>query len=100
MPDALCGIASSVALAILLSRAAILDFIRVMGVCSLEIYVAHTIASAGLRVILLKILKVQDPTIHIVIGTIGGIVLPLLLTWFSRRFHANFLFRIDPRRQA
>jgi fucose 4-O-acetylase-like acetyltransferase len=89
----LCGIAASVALAVLLSRAGSFDFVRVLGTYSLEIYVAHTIASASIRIALQKVLKVQDVTAHLAIGTIGGIVFPLLLAVLCRRFHAEFLFR-------
>jgi fucose 4-O-acetylase-like acetyltransferase len=93
----LCGIAASVALAVLLSRARGLDLIRVLGTYSLEIYVAHTIASAGIRIALQKVLKVQDVTAHLAIGTVGGIVLPLLLVLLCRRYHADFLFRFPKR---
>jgi peptidoglycan/LPS O-acetylase OafA/YrhL len=89
----LCGIAASVALGVLLSRAGRLDFVRVLGIYSLEIYLAHTIASAGLRIALQKALKVQDVTAHVAIGTVGGIVLPLILGLLCRRYHADFLFR-------
>jgi fucose 4-O-acetylase-like acetyltransferase len=94
----LCGIASSVALAVLLSRAGGLDFVRTLGTYSLEIYVAHTIVAAGMRIALQKVLKVQDVTAHVVIGTVGGIVLPLMLGLLCRRNHAEFLFRF-PRRE-
>jgi uncharacterized membrane protein YcfT len=93
----LCGIAASVALAVLLGRADGVNFIRVMGVYSLEIYVAHTIASAGIRIALQKVLRVEDVTTHILIGTVGGIILPLFLARLCRRYHADFLFRL-PRR--
>jgi uncharacterized membrane protein YcfT len=94
---ALCGIAASVALAVLLSRVRGLSFVRVLGIYSLEIYVAHTIASAGLRIALQKVLKVQDVPAHVAIGTIGGIILPLILGLLCRRYHAEFLFRFPQR---
>jgi hypothetical protein len=98
MAAAACGIAASVSLAILLSRVGGWGFVRVLGLYSLEIYVAHTIASAGLRIVLQRGLKVDDPAAHIVIGTLGGIVLPLALLWLYRRFDAEWLFRL-PRRE-
>jgi fucose 4-O-acetylase-like acetyltransferase len=96
----LCGIAASVALAVLLGRADGADFIRVMGVYSLEIYVAHTIASAGIRIALQKVLRVEDVTTHILIGTVGGIILPLFLARLCRWYHADFLFRLSRRPSA
>jgi fucose 4-O-acetylase-like acetyltransferase len=100
LSTSLCGIAATLALAVLLSRAPGLDFVRVLGVYSLEIYVAHVIASAGARIVLQKIFQVQDVATHLVIGTVCGIVFPLMLTWLCRRFHADFLFRLSLRRQA
>jgi uncharacterized membrane protein YcfT len=89
----LSGIAASVALAVLCDRTAVSGAVRVMGIYSLEIYVVHTIASAGIRIALQKALKVEGPAIHVALGTIGGIVLPLALARFSRRHRAEFLFR-------
>lgn len=96
----LCGIAASVALAMLLSRVGGLDFVRILGTYSLEIYVAHTIGTAGLRVILQKVLKIQDVTIHIAIGTTGGILLPLILGLLCRRYHGEFVFRLSRRSES
>jgi hypothetical protein len=73
-------------------------FIRILGVYSLEIYVAHTIASAGIRIALQKGLKVQDVNVHIILGTVGGLLLPLILNSLCRRFHAEYVFRIPRRR--
>jgi uncharacterized membrane protein YcfT len=94
---AVCGIVASIALAALMSRVRALDFVRVMGVHSLEIYVAHTIVSAGLRIALIKGFSTRDVATHVAVGTIGGVVLPLLLSLFCRRYHAEFLFRLPAR---
>ena len=94
----ICGIAASVALAILLSRASGFDFVRVLGIYSLEIYVAHTIVSAGLRIALQKVFKVEGVPAHVALGTIGGIVLPLMLAVLCRRYHVEFLFRLPRHR--
>ncbi len=97
MGFALLGIASSIAAAILIGRSRALDFVRVLGLYSLEIYVAHTIASAGLRMGMQKVLQIQNAPIHLVIGTLGGLCLPVLLAMLCRRYHMEFLFRF-PRR--
>jgi fucose 4-O-acetylase-like acetyltransferase len=96
---ALSGVMATMALAILFDRVKGLGFVRLLGVHSMEIFLAHTIASAGIRVILEKVLKVENAVVHIVLGTVGGIVLPLCLVWVCRRGNAEFLFRL-PRRSA
>jgi uncharacterized membrane protein YcfT len=95
---ALCGITASIGLAALLGRLRGWQFVGVLGLYSLEIYVAHTIASAGLRITLQTGLMVKDPVTHMVIGTLGGIVLPLALLWLCRRFDVEWIFR--PQRDA
>jgi fucose 4-O-acetylase-like acetyltransferase len=96
---ALCGSLASVALAITLSRIRGFDVVRLIGLYSLEIYVAHTIVSGGLRIFLQKILRVQDGMTYIVIVTVGGVFLPMALGMLCRRYHAEFVFRF-PRRHA
>ncbi len=90
---ALSGIAAALALAVLLSRLPGTDVLRRLGVDSLEIYVAHTIASAGLRIALQKGLHTDNPTLHLIVGTVGGVLLPVLLAELCRRFGATALFR-------
>jgi len=97
---AFCGIAASVAVAIMLSRIGGWGFVRVLGFYSLEIYVAHTIASASLRILLRKVLRLEEPALHIIIGTLGGIVLPLILVRLCHRFHTEWLFRMTTRKPA
>lgn len=90
---ALSGSAASIALAVWLSRSVALDFVRVLGLYSLEIYVAHTIAAAGIRISLRNVFKIQNVPVHLVAGTVGGLVLPLLLVFLCQRYHVGFLFR-------
>lgn len=93
------GIFASAALAVLLSRLAGFDFVRVLGVHSLEIYVAHTIASAGVRFGLQKLARTNDPALHLALGTLVGLIAPVILAVLCRRFGAEFLFRL-PRRAS
>jgi fucose 4-O-acetylase-like acetyltransferase len=93
----LCGIAATIALAVLIGQTSGMGLVRILGVYSLEIYVAHTFASAGIRIILQNFLSVHDTIVHIMLGTIGGLALPLLLSWICQRYQASFLFRLPKR---
>lgn len=53
-----------------------------IGFNSMIIYLAHVIASAGTRVILLK-LGIEDISLHLTIGTAAGIIAPLSLVYPS-----------------
>lgn len=54
-----------------------------LGLCSLGIYLAHTIFSAGARAALARF--TQDVTLHMIAGTLAGIVGPLIIYAIIRR---------------
>lgn len=54
-----------------------------LGLSSMGIYLAHTIFSAGTRAVLGRI--TQDLSVHMVLGTLAGIIGPLLLYTLIRR---------------
>ena len=56
-----------------------------LGVASLAIYVAHPIFSAAARIVLMKV-GIIDLWVHMTVGTLAGLVLPLALYIVARRF--------------
>jgi fucose 4-O-acetylase-like acetyltransferase len=65
--------------------------LALLGRRSLEIFLAHVIASAGLRIALLH-LGVTSPVVYLVVGTLGGLALPLVLGRLLEVIHAPWLF--------
>ncbi|MFN4192056.1 MAG: acyltransferase family protein [Tabrizicola sp.] len=55
-----------------------------LGVSSMGIYLAHTIFSAGTRAVLARM--TQDLSLHMIAGTLAGIIGPLILYALIRRF--------------
>lgn len=55
-----------------------------MGGASMAIYQIHTIFSAGLREVLL-VLGVQDVALHMALGTLIGVIMPLVILELARR---------------
>ena len=51
----------------------------------------HTIAAAGVRILLLK-LNIQAPFIHIVLGILAGFVLPVIAYEIAKRIHVLLFF--------
>jgi fucose 4-O-acetylase-like acetyltransferase len=97
-PVSLAGIVAAVCIAALWSRArsslgrrssAVL---AELGKCSLAIYVAHTIVSAGVRIGLQKVVHVEVPLTHAVLGTIAGLVVPVWLYRVTRRLNFPYPF--------
>jgi hypothetical protein len=50
-----------------------------VGVLSLQVFVAHTMASAAVRIFLLRGLDVEGWLVHITAGLVAGILGPMLL---------------------
>jgi len=91
---ALCGIAGAIALTALLSRSRFTGFLTILGRHSLEIFVAHMLSAAGLRIALHRFLHVENAAAHLILGSIAGIVGPLLLVWLCNRLGIRYAFRL------
>jgi peptidoglycan/LPS O-acetylase OafA/YrhL len=70
---AVSGIIAVLALALLADRAKFGAAIRFLGRHSLEIYSVHTIATAGVRITLVKFAHVSALAPHLVLGTLAGL---------------------------
>ncbi|NES80202.1 MAG: acyltransferase [Moorea sp. SIO2B7] len=89
---AMLGITASISLAILLEKSDTAYFVEQWGRLSLEIYVAHTIASAILRIVLQKFFGFVEPITHVVLGTAIGIYAPILLVMICQRIGFRYMF--------
>jgi fucose 4-O-acetylase-like acetyltransferase len=98
---ALLGIVGCLAVAIALNGKGILgEALNLCGLYSLEIFTTHTMASAGLRIALQKLLRIQDPTLHFLLGTLAGIVFPIAFGIACKRFGFDFVFTLRKKRPA
>jgi fucose 4-O-acetylase-like acetyltransferase len=95
-PLAALGIFSSLLLAHFLVGFKTFNFIKIWGLLSLEIFVAHTIFSASIRVLLQKLFNIDSPAIHILLGTVVGILGPMILYKLCLRYNFPYLFRLQP----
>ena len=103
---AVSGIGAVVALAILAEKANFGSSVRFLGRRSLEIYVAHMIASAGARIALLKLAHISTPLPQLALGTLVGLYVPIAIALLFERvgFQFGFVFpknfRLARTRQA
>jgi fucose 4-O-acetylase-like acetyltransferase len=95
---AIVGIVATVALAILLSDIKRLRFVELWGVLSLEIYVAHVIAAASVRIVLRQAFGVTEPLLHLVLGTGISIYAPILLAYLCERIGFPYVFTLSQSR--
>lgn len=77
-------------------RSAPVRLVAALGRRSLEIFLAHIVATAGTRVLLVR-LGVTDLLPHLVLGTLAGVTFPLLLWWLTRRVGGRWLFALPDR---
>lgn len=67
-------------------------FLVYIGSSSMAIYLMHIIAGSGTRVVLTKVFAVNDLSIHLVVGCIGGVLLPLLALKAINKLNIQYLF--------
>jgi len=70
----------------------VMRLFQLLGLYSLEIFLAHTLFSAGFRITTTKIFGVVDMSIHLIGATTLGILGPLLLVFIARGLGGRFLF--------
>lgn len=63
-----------------------------LGRHSLEIYLIHILAGSGARILLDKGLGIADPGVHLLLGTLAGVGLPLLFLVVARPWGGAWLF--------
>lgn len=88
------GILFCAGLSQLLARNNCCRLIKVLGVHSLQIYLVHMLAGVGARVILLKLFSIDNPVVHITVGTLVGLLASILIYQLSLRLHFPYLFHL------
>lgn len=86
------GTSAMFGLAILLDRLPIAEFLRYIGRHSLQIYVASEFGSLFIMILLQRGLGVSALPIHIALGTIAGLLLPLALVAVCNGVGFRYLF--------
>ncbi|WP_223532583.1 acyltransferase family protein [Pseudomonas sp. GL-RE-20] len=68
-----------------------IQWLLYVGVSSMTIYLMHVVAGSSVRVALSKFLGIQSPSAHLIIGTLIGIIAPLVAQAIIKRYHLNAL---------
>ena len=97
---ALSGIAAVVAFSILTDKAAFGTAFQFLGRYSLEIYLVHTIASAAVRIALIKFAGITAFWPHLILGTLARIYIPIIVALLFERIGFRFAFRLPRFTQA
>jgi fucose 4-O-acetylase-like acetyltransferase len=63
-----------------------------IGASSMAIYLMHIFAGSGVRVISQKLLGIDSEAFHLIMGTVAGVVIPLLALNVIRRLNIKYAF--------
>lgn len=94
-PLAVLGIVASLTLAAYLEPLQRFSWLQVWGLRSLEIFVSHTIFTAATRIVLQSGLNINQPVIHVILGTAVGLGASLGLYRLCVRLRIPYLFRLQ-----
>ena len=95
---AVVGIAGLTSAAIALVQLVEVPWLAYLGRISLQIYLAHVIALAAARIILLRVFHVEDLAAHLLLGTAAGLIVPAVLVEVERFLGFPVFFQIRSRR--
>jgi fucose 4-O-acetylase-like acetyltransferase len=92
---AIVGIVATIALSVLAERLGRISLVRLWGVMSLEIYVAHVLAGSATRIVLRQFLGANDPLAHLTLAIAAGMFAPIGLAYLSNAAGFPYLFTLN-----
>lgn len=95
---AISGITAVTALASAMGETELSRFFQFLGRYSLEIFVGHVVASAGIRIFLVDLVGVVNVWVHIATGVVFGLAAPIGLALLGERANFPWLFRMPKAR--
>jgi len=87
------GIAGCIGLAQFLAGKRLLGVVKMLGTCSLQIYLVHMLVGVGTRIVLMKFLGIDNPLVNMIVGVGAGLTLPVLLYSVSMKMRFPYLFK-------
>ena len=76
------------------------SWVLALGSASMAIYVMHILFGSGTRIILSRLLGVEDAVFHLAAGCLAGVLLPMLVLRLAARLGVRGLFEAPSRLSA
>ena len=86
------GIIACISLAQYLAKKNNLQFLKTLGIYSLQIYLVHMLAGAGTRLVLQQVFHLQSWMLHILLGVAAALIIPIMLQKISEKINFPYLF--------
>lgn len=68
------------------------NWVLFIGSSSMAIYVMHVLFASGTRIVLVNAYNINSTPIHIIAGTVAGLIAPLLIVVFAKKYKFPYLF--------
>lgn len=94
LPISLVGCAFIIQLGFVLQRAGILKWLRVLGYHSLYIYLMHLMIIAAFRIILVRLLHIDNLYVVMTLAITAGLIIPILVYNMAVKIGAWWLFSL------
>lgn len=73
--------------------------LKYLGKNSLYIYLAHVLTGSGVRIILQKFIGIESVSLHLALGCIAGILIPLMMVEIAEKTGCMFIFHYPEKTQ-
>ncbi len=91
---AIIGILLCVKLAQYLAQKNVFPFLRILGLYSMQIYLAHMLAGVGARIVLTDIFHLQNWALNIVLSVLFALIAPIILQIISKNVKFFLFVRV------
>jgi fucose 4-O-acetylase-like acetyltransferase len=92
---AIVSILAVASVSLLLARRP-MPWVLALGSASMAIYLMHILTGSGARILLARILGIQDAGVHLLAGCLAGVLLPMLVLGLTKTFGWGWLFAAPP----
>ena len=72
-----------------------LNWLAALGRASLAIYLMHILAGSGTRIVMQKMLGIESAVIHLMVGTVCGLLMPLIAQHLIQKLGVESWFGLD-----
>lgn len=94
---AVIGILLCINLAQFLAQKNVFPFLKMLGLYSMQIYLAHMLAGVWARVVLTDIFHLQNWVLNIVLSVLFALIAPIILQITSKNVNFSYLFEFPKR---
>jgi peptidoglycan/LPS O-acetylase OafA/YrhL len=90
--NALTAVLSIILFSKLLSKQQPIKLLALIGSSSMSIYLMHILLGSGMRIVLQSIFGIHNVPVHLILGCINGMVIPIICLYYIKKFNVPYVF--------